>query len=264
MPTGEPNGYPQGHINRVYDFVIVPACRLAGYWPTRADNATYNEPLTAIKEMVDSEIVICDLSANNDNALYALAIRHALGLPILLVKDIKSVIAFAASELGVVEYDESLRIDTVQKASTDISEAIKKAMETKKERHELLDRLNIGLSPVITASSFPDMNTQTGDASESLTDDTAKTEEEDEEEPEIHYPIISPLPDYVGDPLTEDQMAKLKSGDVFFHLNHGRGTVKFVNKKIGKDHVAKVQFESGTKLLVLAASDFYRSIKDSK
>jgi hypothetical protein len=45
MPQGEPNGYPQGHFNRVYDYVIVPACRAAGYWPTRADNATYDNSL---------------------------------------------------------------------------------------------------------------------------------------------------------------------------------------------------------------------------
>ena len=68
MPPGEPNGYPQGHVNRVYDYVIVPACRLAGFWPKRIDGAG-NDPLAVTKEIVDSEVVICDLSANNIDAL---------------------------------------------------------------------------------------------------------------------------------------------------------------------------------------------------
>ena len=94
MPQSEPNGYAQGHFNRVYDYVIVPACRAAGYWPTRADNATYDNPLTVVKDIIDSEIALCDLSANNSNALYGLAIRQALGLPVTLVKDKKSFVMF--------------------------------------------------------------------------------------------------------------------------------------------------------------------------
>src|SRR5436190_23545960 len=112
MPSGEPNGYPQGHFSRVYDYIIVPACRAAGYWPTKSDGTTYNDPLDIVKNIIDSEIVLCDLSSNNSDALYGLAVRHSLDLPVTLVKDTKSLVMFDASDLGLVEYDESLRIDT--------------------------------------------------------------------------------------------------------------------------------------------------------
>src|ERR1041385_8703239 len=110
MPPTEPSGYSQGHFNLVYDYVIVPACRAAGYWPTKSESLTYENPMDVVKNIIDSEIVLCDLSAGNSNALYGLAVRHSLDLPVVLVKDLKSFIMFNASDFGLVEYDESLRI----------------------------------------------------------------------------------------------------------------------------------------------------------
>ncbi len=253
MPSGEPTGYSQGHFNRVYDYVIVPACRAAGYWPTRSDSATYENPLDVVKNIIDSEIVLCDLSASNSNALYGLAVRSSLNLPVTLVKDTKSFVMFDTSDFGVVEYDESLRIDTVQKEVESLSNALKKAVDTKKGRHPLLDRLSIGLpqftppvvEPEITSSPEP----------------TEPAPQEETKPKEPRMPIISPLPDYVGEPFTEHQIEKVKAGDSLFHLNHGKGKVNFV-KGAGKDRLASIQFDSGTKLLVLIASDFYRKVKE--
>ena len=30
MPVGDQEGYPKGHFNRVYDYIIVPACKHEG------------------------------------------------------------------------------------------------------------------------------------------------------------------------------------------------------------------------------------------
>ena len=256
MPQIEPSGYPQGHFNRVYDYVIVPACRAAGYWPTRADKETYDNPLAVVKNIIDSEIVLCDLSASDSNALYGLAIRQALSLPVTLVKDRKSFVMFDAAEFGLVEYDESLRIDTVQKAIEILCEALKNAVETKKERHALLDRLSIGLPQFTAQNAMVDTNIASIPAPppEEKTDQKKETTAQEE-----RLPVISPLPDYVGDPFTEQQIGKLKAGDVLFHLNHGKGKVNFI-KKMGKGELASIQFEAGPKLLVLVASDTFRKI----
>jgi hypothetical protein len=255
IPQGEPGGYASGHFNRVYDYVIVPACRVAGFWPTRADQTTYDDPLAVVKDMIDCQVVLCDVSTSNANALYGLAIRQALDLPVTLVKDMKSVVMFDAAKFGLVEYDDSLRIDTVQKAIETLGEALKKVVDVKKERHELLNRLGIGLpeftaQPVIAETTPPDMT---------MARDETAGQEKDTRTAEDHLPIISPLPDYVGDPFTEKQIAKLKAGDVLFHLRFGKGKVNFV-KKMGLDELASIQFESGPKLLVLFASDFFRKI----
>ncbi|MBS1681375.1 MAG: hypothetical protein JST48_06665 [Bacteroidetes bacterium] len=245
LPIEEPTGYSQGHFNRVYDYVIVPACRAAGFWPHRADTTTYNNPLEVVKNMIDSEVVLCDLSANNSNALYGLAIRQSLDLPITLMKDMKSFIAFDANEFGVVEYDESLRIDNVQKAMEVLSQALKGAIENKKPRYPLLDRLSIGLPQYVPVEE---------------TSDSTPPEPVVEERPkEPSLPIISPLPDYVGEAFTAEQMEKIKTGDSLFHLHYGKGKVNFI-KNAGKDKLASIQFEAGPKLLVLIASDFFRKI----
>ena len=252
MPPTEPSGYSQGHFNLVYDYVIVPACRAAGYWPTKSDSITYENPMDVVKNIIDSEIVLCDLSASNSNALYGLAVRHSLDLPVTLVKDTKSFIMFDAKEFGLVEYDESLRIDTVQKAIEVLSAALVKAVESKKERHQLLNRLSIGL-PQFTPSV---VDTEIV----SVPEPTDQHILEEEVRPkETGLPKISPIPDYVGAAFTEAEIGKLKAGDSLFHLSYGKGKTNFV-KDSGKEKLASIQFESGTKLLVLVASDYFRKI----
>lgn len=251
MPQGEPSGYSQGHFNRVYDYVIVPACRAAGFWPVRAESDTYDNPLEVIKKIIDSDIVLCDLSANNANALYGLAVRHSLDLPVTLVKDTQSVVLFNATEFGAIVYDESLRIDTVQKATEVIGDALRKAVDTKKERHQLLDRLSIGLlkfeTPVVEFTPTP------------VDEPIEQIEEPKPKSPAL--PIISPLPNYVGEAFTEAQIERLKVGDSLFHLNYGRGKLTSL-KGTGKDKLAGIQFDSGSKMLVISASDLFRRVKD--
>ena len=248
MPNGDPSGYPQGHFNIVYEYVIEPACRAAGFWPTRSDSASSDHPMDIVKTIIDSEVIICDLSANNSNALYGLSIRHALDLPVTVVKDSKTLVPFNTSDFGLIEYDESLRIDTVKKAVEHLTEALKNAIATKKSRHQLLDRLSIGLPQLTNEPTKIDSDAY-----------FAPVEEAKAKEPQL--PKISPLPDYVGEPFNEAEINKLKVGNELFHLNHGKGKVNFV-KVTGKDKLASIQFESGTKLLVLAASDYYRTINE--
>jgi hypothetical protein len=245
MPTGEPSGYTQGHFNRVYDYIIVPACRAAGYWPTRSGTVKYENPLDAVKDIIDSEVVLCDLSANNTDGLYGLAVRQSLDLPVVSVKDLKTIVNFGANDFSVLEYDESLRIDTVQKEVEILGEALRKAVENKKERHQLLNRLSIGLpkAPVVETNFVP----------------LDLTFEEEQKPKEPSLPKISPLPDYVGDPFTEKEIEKLKAGDFLFHLNYGKGKITLV-KNIGKDKLTSIEFESGTKVLMVAVSDYFRKI----
>jgi hypothetical protein len=252
LPTSEPAGYSQGHFGRVHDYIVVPACRVAGYWPTRADSITHENRLDILKDIIESEIVLCDLSANDPTSLYVLAVRHALQLPVTLIKDLKTFPTFDTSGFSTVEYDDSLRIDTVQKATEAVGNALKETVEKKSGRHELLNRLGIGLPPVIVTPSVMVAE---------FTSTTSNEDSQNTSEPEqkSKLPVISPVPDYVGEFLDEAQLEKVKGGDILFHINHGRGTVNFV-KKMGKDKVANIQFESGTKLLVLGITGIFRKV----
>ena len=37
MPISDVDDYPNGHFNRVYEHIIIPACEQEGYEPIRAD-----------------------------------------------------------------------------------------------------------------------------------------------------------------------------------------------------------------------------------
>jgi hypothetical protein len=255
MPPHDPEGYPKGHINRVYQYIILPACRAAGFSPIRVGDPSIDDtPLGIIKTIIESDIVLCDLSANNADALHVFAIRQAMGLPVSLLKDIKTTVKANIPEFDQLEYDESLRIDTVENEIQALDEALKKTFANKGEPIPLVGRLNIGSAkaieaPVIPAFTFAE------------TTETPSPQEEDEEEKVEPLPVISPLPGYVGEPLSERDIDKLKVGDFFFHLNYGKGEILTINHKT-KDILAKVQFESGSKMLVLVPLDVFRKIKD--
>lgn len=250
MPTSEPVGYASGHFNRVYEYIIEPACRQAGFWPERADAPnTYTTASDILKNIIDSDLVICDLSADKTNIRYGLAVREALNLPVVLIKDLKTPSPFTLIDLDQVEYDESLRIDTVPKEVDALSESLKKAYANKAVTNSLLNRLGIGSDQLNTTPSF----------SFGTFADEPNQPEEYHDHKDAHLPVISPLPEYVGDPITEFDVERLSVGESVFHINYGLGEIKAV-RKMAKDKVAEIHFESGAKTLVLGTSGILRSV----
>lgn len=84
MPISDSEDYTSGHFGRVYEHIIKPACELAGFKPIRADDimTTNYIALDIIKNIIESEMAICDLSSRNPNVLYELGIRQAFNLPV--------------------------------------------------------------------------------------------------------------------------------------------------------------------------------------
>jgi hypothetical protein len=245
LPAGDPAGYASGHFGRVYDYVIAPACRLAGLWPERIENS--NTPASdIIRIIIESDVAICDLSSNNTDVLYAFAIRQALNLPSVLIKDAKTSLNFYSNDFKAVEYDDSLRIDTVQKATEALGQALKDASSNAGEKSTLFNRLGISFAkpvavvePTVSFEPIPLVEPSTP------------------KEPAL--PVISPLPDYVGDSLSELDIEKIKAGDFVFHINYGKGEIKTA-RKVGKDKMAEVSFDSGSKVLVLNSSGPLRKV----
>lgn len=126
MPISDVHGYEPGHFGRVYEHVLKPAIVAAGYVPIRADDTIKTDYIVVgiIQKIVESEMVICDFSAKNPNVMYELGVRHAFNKPVALIKDRRTDKVFDIQGLRYVEYDDSLRIDTVQKDIAKISSAI--------------------------------------------------------------------------------------------------------------------------------------------
>lgn len=254
MPVGDPDGYAPGHFNRVYQYILVPACRLAGFSPLRADDpASHDTALDIIKTIIESDVTICDISSNNSAALYGFAIRQASSLPVILIKDLKTNTIANIPEFEVVQYDESLRIDTVQNEIEMLSEALKRSFANKAVGDSLISRLNIGTSQLTEAPNT------TSESSSTFTLDTSE-QDENAQKKESHLPVISPLPDYVGNPITQEEIDWLKVGGSIFHMNYGKGEILTISR-MAKGRIAKIQFESGPKLLVLETSGIFRKIK---
>jgi hypothetical protein len=233
MPLNEPIGYAAGHFNRIYDYLIVPACKSANVNPVRADIN-----LETVKSMVNAELVLCDLSAVQADVLYALAIRHALHLPLALIKDTHTSVDYSLMEFTITEYDESLRIDKVQTAIESVSQALRVGSNGESA---LLKKLGIGPDGAASISySAPFVYTEP--INEPIT---------------VAAPIV--YPDFVGDALTERDIEKLKAGDEIYHTTHGKGVITTI-KLMAQDKMANIQFDNGTKLLVLGTSGIFRKI----
>ena len=80
MPISDHDKYSPGHFGRVYEYIIKPACLVAGFEPLRADDVktTNYIALDIIKQIISCDMAICDLSSQNPNVLYEVGIRQAL------------------------------------------------------------------------------------------------------------------------------------------------------------------------------------------
>jgi len=138
MPIADIHGYEAGHFSRVYEYLLKPAIIQAGFLPIRADDAVKTDYIVVsiIQQIVESEMVICDFSARNPNVMYELGLRHAFNKPVALLKDRRTEKVFDIQGLRYSEYDESLRIDSVQKDISRISAAI---IETAKSSSETVN-----------------------------------------------------------------------------------------------------------------------------
>ncbi|MEO2212142.1 hypothetical protein ABGV40_14965 [Paenibacillus amylolyticus] len=146
MPISNADGYDPGHFNRVYDYIIKPACAAAGFKPSRADDTKHTNTiiLDILDQIVKADMVLCDLSSKNPNVMYELGIRQAFNLPVVLIKDNATPRVFDTSALRDIEYDQTLRIDNVNTVVTRLTEALKETYRRKDDdTHSLISLLNI-------------------------------------------------------------------------------------------------------------------------
>lgn len=132
MPIADMSPYPEGHFSRVYEFIIKPACEKAGFRPLRADDVQKTNfiMLDILKCVVKSPMMIVDLSGRNPNVLYELGVRQAFDLPVTLIKDESTNRIFDIQGIRDIVYNESLRIDSVNKAVSALSRIIRNTYDS--------------------------------------------------------------------------------------------------------------------------------------
>lgn len=116
MPIADHPDYEPSHFNRVYEYLIKPACVKAGYLPIRADDskASHMIMFDILKKIMDCDMAICDLSSKNANVFYELGLRQAFNKKTILITDGRDKAPFDIAGFRYVTYSPSLRVDTVK------------------------------------------------------------------------------------------------------------------------------------------------------
>jgi hypothetical protein len=86
-PIGEPESDTRKRADSVLNYIITPIVKSKGYDPLRADKISDPDIITSqvIQYIIDSPLVIADLSEKNANVFYELAIRHAIKKPLIQI-----------------------------------------------------------------------------------------------------------------------------------------------------------------------------------
>ena len=127
MPISDQPQYPAGHFNKIYEQIIVPAVKEAGVEPVRADSNQICDSIMQkiLKNLVECDMAICDLSSRNPNVMYELGIRQAYGKKVVLIQDDATDKIFDVAGINTVFYKRDRLYENVIKAKDDIANAIK-------------------------------------------------------------------------------------------------------------------------------------------
>lgn len=159
MPISNHDDYDVGHFDRVYDYIIEPACADAGFVADRADksSATNLIHVGILDKIVSAPMAICDLSSRNPNVFFEFGIRQAFNLPVVVIKDDKTPRVFDTSVLRTLDYDKSLRVDEVKKARKSLCEWLletEKACQSGKGGNSILELMSLKQAAKLPDSSL--------------------------------------------------------------------------------------------------------------
>jgi len=102
-----------------------------GYRTSRSDNISQPGRITSqiIERLLEDELVIADLTEKNPNVFYELAVRHAVGKPVILMGAIGDTIPFDLAAQRVIFYN--LDPDNIVEAKEELTRQIS-SVESKK------------------------------------------------------------------------------------------------------------------------------------
>lgn len=148
MPISDHPDYESGHFRRVFEDIFRPACDEAGFHAVLASEVGQTNliQLDVLQKLLESPMVLCDLSSRNPNVLFELGIRQAFDKPVVLVQDEDTAAIFDIAPLRYTEYRKGRRYDEVIQDRSKISRA---TVETK----EAFDN-NEGINSIVRLLSL--------------------------------------------------------------------------------------------------------------
>lgn len=148
MPIADHSDYKDGHFKRVYEDILAPACRGAGYRPVRADDVAQTNliHLDILQKLLESPMAICDLSTRNPNVLFELGLRQAFDKPTVLVQEVGTPQIFDINLFRYTQYRNGLDYRDVladQKSIQKVLEETKLAVQENRSVNSIIKLLSI-------------------------------------------------------------------------------------------------------------------------
>lgn len=145
MPIGEYFTEYYNHFLEVYEDIFTPAIKKAGYIPMRADEEKACNVIQCdiIQKIIESDIVLCDLSNKNPNVLYELGIRQAFDKPVVLVQEEGTDRIFDISIIRTIDYDKNLNQRKIKENIENIYKAILETLKQTKGINSIIKFINI-------------------------------------------------------------------------------------------------------------------------
>jgi hypothetical protein len=139
MPITDPPDYESGHFKQVYEDLFISACHDAGYNALRADQvrATNLIHLDVLQQIIDSPMVLCDLSSRNPNVLFELGLRQAFDKPVVLVQEVGTPAIFDIAPLRYTNYRPSLIYRQVIEDQATIAAAIRATADAASDKRSV-------------------------------------------------------------------------------------------------------------------------------
>lgn len=156
-PIGKEGTEVRKNADEVLEYIISPICQAFGYSVVRADKMANSGLITKaiIEQIISADLVIADLTGNNPNVFYELAIRHSYRKPAIQIIKGDVEIPFDVSNMRTISYDTTLSGANMAKEEI-------KAMLTAIEKGEIVHNPVSEVSTLLNLSeNSPEENAET-------------------------------------------------------------------------------------------------------
>lgn len=125
-PIGEVDSDTRKRSDQVLKHIIIAAVEPLGYEVIRADKISEPGIIThqILQHIVDSPLVIADLTERNPNVFYELALRHAIRKPLVQLIKNGELIPFDVAATRIIKFDLQ-NLDSVETAKLEIVAQVK-------------------------------------------------------------------------------------------------------------------------------------------
>ncbi len=133
-PIGEPDSDIRKRSDQVFKHIIAPAVKPFGFKPIRADHISEPGIITSqvIQYVVESPLVVADLTGRNPNVFYELAIRHAIKKSLVQLIKKGEQIPFDVAGTRTIQFDIH-DLDSVDEAKNELKKQIESIEKGKYE-----------------------------------------------------------------------------------------------------------------------------------